>query len=139
MAIKQHDLSGQFLLGTLYTPTATGTDVVEGYFFIPDATGDYTVNKVVVIGNAALSGTDDDYASVTVQDGGTAGTGTTQLTGASEDFTLGTDIVAGTPITLTASGANVLDGADVLRCRVTKTGSGATIPALVWHVYATGS
>ena len=139
MSIKQHDLSGQQLLASGYTIQVTTTTETEADVFIPDATGDYTINKVVVIPIAAITGQATNYGSFVVQDGGTAGTGTTALTGASYDFDDGNNGVAGTPIVLTATAANVLDGADVLRLRVTKTASGMTIPAAYWYVFGTGS
>lgn len=141
MTVTQHALEGRQLLGIVYTDQCAGADVAEGYFFTPDyPTGvDYIITKVIVVGDTALTGTATNYASIVVQDGGAAGTGTTAVTGAAEDFDDGTDMVAGTPITLTASAANRLDAGDVLRCRVTKTALGAFMGKLAWHIFGYGA
>lgn len=141
MSMKQHDLIGSTLIGMVTTDQCAGAVASEGFLHLPDAETNHNwkIDRVEIIGDTALTGTASNYASVAIQDGGAAGTGSTAITGGSEDFDSGTDLVVGTPIVLTPTAANELDGGDVLRCRVTKTGTGAFMGKLTWFVYATGT
>lgn len=93
------------------------------------------IRKVEVIPDAAATGDDTNRTNLNLLDGGTAGTGTTEL--GNIDYATGTDAAAGVAQDLYAPASyDAVDAGTILKLQYEKVGSGLAVgPFLVLITY----
>lgn len=134
MSNKVNEIQGAIPMALGQLITTASTTITEVMWIVPtEYSYGIRLRRVSVIPLAAMSGTDTNFKSLNVRDGGTDGTGTTAIVTAVA-YTSGVDLVAGTAVTFTsASTGSVMPYAmaagRVLRVGWTNTLTGMTTPA----------
>lgn len=102
---------------------ATATEYIASLIIPIDA----RIRAIYFIANAAVSGANTNTTHLNAQNGGVAGTGTTEI--ANIDLTSGNDLVSGAKSLMTESLTTAVSAGTVVRLQAEKVGTGLDVPA----------
>lgn len=108
---------------TIAHAAATATEYI-GSLVIPI---DARIRALYFIADAAVSGANTNTTHLNAQNGGVAGTGTTEI--ANIDLTSGNDLVSGAKSIMSESLTTAVSAGTVLRLQAEKVGTGLDVPS----------
>lgn len=108
---------------TIAHAAATATEYI-GSLVIPI---DGRIRAAYFIANAAVSGANTNTTHLNLQNGGVAGTGTTELTAI--DLTSGNDLASGVKSVFTEALTTAVSAGTVVRLQAEKVGTGLDVPS----------